>query len=147
MVDKTHTAEEVAVLLAKQSEQHQAELREQAMDYRLEHIDHTLSSVNEKVCKHVDDAKKEKEKILIAIENVGAERRHCEERVNGEIKDMHEYNHKTFVKKTDLRVYAVLIVFAVTSTVSVITWYGPQKSVSAEAVNQIAKSIIKELGK
>lgn len=133
--------------LEQQAQRHASELREQAIGYRLDHIDENLTSVKNKVCKHVDDDKIEKDKILGAIAEVGAERRKCEERINSDIQDMHAYNHKTFVKKTDLRLYAALIVFAVSATVSVITWYGPQKQISDAAMNGIARTIIKELGR
>jgi len=145
--EQTFSETEVNKMLGEQAEKHDAEIRDQAVNHQLENIDTNVNSVKEKVCKHVDDAKQEKEKILKAIENVGAERRHCEDRVNTKIDDMHEYNHNTFVKKTDLRIWALLIVGAVSVTTTVIGYYGPQKEFDVGTVNQIAKTIIKELGK
>ena len=151
VVDKavTFSEDEVNKMLGEQSEKHEGQMRDQAFNHRLEHVDSTVSSVKELICTHMEEGKEEKKNILIAIENVGAERRHCEERVNGEIKDMHEYNHKTFVKKTDLRVYSLLIVAAVTGTTGFITWLGLQSSANETSVSadKIAKTIIKELGK
>lgn len=141
--------EQVNEMLGAQKAKYETALREQSMDFRLEHIDSNLSSVKDKVCKHVEDDKLEKEKILGAITDMGRERRQCEERVNNEIKELNDYNHNTFVKKSDLKMYAFLIVFAVSATVSVINYYGPQKQmqVSDNTVNAIARTILKELGR
>lgn len=151
MVDKalSFSEDEVNKMLGEQAEKHEGQMRDQEFNHRLEHVDTTINSVKDLICTHMGEGKKEKEKLLIAIESVGAERRQCEDRVNEKIEGMNEYNHNTFVKKTDLRIYSFLIVFAVTGTTGFITWLGLQSSagVTSVSADKIAKTIIKELGK
>lgn len=149
MTTHTYPEDEVNRMLGEQAEKHRKEMEAQVINHRLENIDSVVKSVNDKVCELMEDEKEEKKQILKAIEDAGEERRECERNLTGQINDNNEYNHKTFVKKTDLKLYTLIIIAAVTFTSGFFTWLGTQSNnaISNISADKIAETVIKRLSK
>jgi len=144
---------EVNKMLGQQAEKHLRELDEKL---RTRDIEHSLSDIKKsqihmdaKVCAHMKKEDEREAKFMKAIEDSGAERRHCETTVHKRIDEIEEFNHETFVKKSALRNYAIIIITAVTLTTSFITWIGVINTNKANdvSVDKIAEAIIKKIGK
>lgn len=149
---------EVNKMLGEQAEKYNQHLTEQLQnrdrDHKLDNIISSVSHVDKKICEHIEDEKKEKVAIMDALEKVGNERRQCETEINDRIdaivEDNHaanEQNHATFVKKSALRNYAIIIITAVTLTTSFITFIGVQNTnvINDDAIAKIAKTVVIEL--
>ena len=147
MASHTYSEDEVNRMLGEQADKHRDAMESQATNHKLEKIDFAVKSIEEKVCRIMSDEKEEKDQILQAISKSGDERRECEQKVNSRIDDVNEYNHKTFVKKADLRMYAIIIIFAVTGTTGFITWLGTQSTNNQSNISadKMAEKIIKKM--
>lgn len=142
---------EVNKMLGEQAEKYNQHLTEQLQnrdrDHKLDKISSSVSHIDKKICEHIITEKEEKTAIMDALEKVGNERRQCETEVNERIDSMVEDNHKTFVKKSALRNYAVVIITAVTLTTSFITWVGVKNTnvINDDAIAKIAKTVVIKL--
>lgn len=147
MTGHTYPEDEVNRMLGEQADKHRKEMEAQATNHRLDNIDLSVKAINDKVCELMSEEKEEKTQILEAIERAGKERRECEVKLTSKIDDANEYNHKTFVKKTDLRMYTIIIIFAVTFTTGFITWLGTQSNNNRSDISadKVAETILEKL--
>lgn len=149
--DHTFTETEVNKMLGDQAQKHIQHLNEQLQnkdrDHKLDDLIKSVDHVDKKICQHIDDEKDEKQAIMDALEKAGIERRQCEAEVNERIDNMNENNHATFVKKSALRNYAIIIITAVTLTTSFITFIGVQNTnkMNNETIAKIAKTVVIKL--
>ena len=135
MTDHTFTEAEVNKMLG-----------EQKTNLRLDGIERTIKEIDKLMVDHMNDEKNDSEKVMKAIEQSGKERRECEIKLKAELHAMDSDHYEKFVKKTDLKNYAFIIIFAVTCTTGFITWLGTQ-STNEKNADEIAEAIIKKMGK
>lgn len=107
-------------------------LETQRLTIRLDDIDRAVKDLAEAVRDHRKDEEYSQEQILAKVAEGATDRRRCEEKLRSEINSNHELYHGTFVKKADLRLYALLIIAAVTMTTGFITWLGMQNANTAQ---------------
>jgi len=124
-------------------------LGDQKTNIRLDGIENTIKDVNKMMVDHMNDEKNDTKNVMKAIEQSGKERRECENKLTTKIQKMDSDHHEKFVKKTDLKNYAFIIIFAVTCTTGFITWLGTQSTnkTSDSSVDKIAEAIVKKIGK
>jgi len=134
VVADTYTEEEVNRMLA-----------DQKTYLRLDGVESAVKELTLTVTNHIRDEKTGQKELLKKVSEGSIERRQCEGGLRKTISDHHELYHGTFVKKTDLKLYAVIIIAAVSITTGFITWIGAQTSSSAQdhSMNQIIERIDK----
>lgn len=158
----TYTEEEfnnaITDLNKKHEEEKEKELRFVRMDHKLDNIATNVKHTDNKVSSHIDKEEINNKKVVAAIENVGKERRVCEDNINKKIetkvKERNELIEKlnnhvndNFVTTKSLNKYAVLIVLTVGITVSVITYIGQSKSLGSDQIKDMIKTVVKEMKK
>ena len=108
-----YTEEEVNQMLATQ-----------AINLRLEHLTEAVTVLDTRVTAGMRDEERGQAKMMHKIEEGANDRRRAETELKKEAELRHQEYHDTFVKKSDLRMYAILVITAVTMTVSAITYIG-----------------------
>jgi hypothetical protein len=121
-------------------------LGDQKANIRLDGIETTIKDLDCKMADHMNNEKNDTQNVMKAIEQSGKERRECEIKLKTELHAMDSDHHEKFVKKTDLKNYAFIIIFAVTCTTGFITWLGTQ-STNKTSVDKIAEAVAKKIGK
>jgi hypothetical protein len=101
-----------------------AMLETQAIKLRLDSLQTDIQGLTKSVNEHTSSEEREVRAIMKAIEEGANERRKSEELLKSAISEVERNSYAAFVKKTDLKLYAVLIITTVTFTVSIITWIG-----------------------
>lgn len=132
MSDEVYTEKEVNKMLL-----------EQKTNIRLDSIETTISTINKMMIDHMNDERNDRKDVLEAIESAGNERREAEAALRREMHEMDSDHYEQFVKKTDLRLYAIIIVFAVTSTTGFINWLGFQKN--ALSIDKLADAVARRI--
>lgn len=122
-----------------------AMLETQAIKLRLDGIEEALKTISKDMLNHTSSEEHEVRAIIRAVEKGANERRKSETELKASIAKMDKDNHDKFVKKTDLKLYAILIVSSVTIAVSVITWVGI--STTGYAQDKSAVTVIKQMEK
>ena len=147
MPPHTYSEDEVNRMLGEQAEKHHDAMESQATNHRLDNIDLSVKDINDKVCELMSEEKEEKQQVLEAIKKSGEERRECETKINGQMAENNEYNHRTFVKKADLRIYAIIIIFTITGMTGFITWLGTQSTNNQSNISadKMVEKIIKKM--
>jgi len=121
-------------------------LGDQKTNIRLDGIECTIKDIDKMMADHMANEKNDTQNVMKAIEQSGKERRECEFKLKAELHAMDSDHHEKFVKKTDLKNYAFIIIFAVTCTTGFITWLGTQ-STNETSVDKIAEAVVKKIGK
>jgi hypothetical protein len=118
-------------------------LAEQSIKIRLEGVETSLMSLREDILERMAGERGNYVKLMAAIENGSNERRQTEANLRAEMSVNHREYHTTFVKKTDLKLYAFLVISAVTFTTGFITWMGNQNTnkIHQVSVDEIVKQI------
>ena len=129
---ETYTEEEVNQMLANQ-----------AISIRLDGLENAVKELTSKMVSHMEGEEELTEQLLVKIAEGANDRRKCEADLRRHISDNHESYHATFVKKTDLRVYAMIIITAVTMTTGFVTWMSTQSQ--AHAHNVSMDKLIKQI--
>lgn len=164
MNDKNHSIpeDEVNKMLAEQHEKHvrytEDKLRQQAIEHNLEDISKSVKHIDSKVCSYISETESNNKKVMEAIENVGAERRECEnnikEKIDKKVKERNDLIEKlnnhvndNFVTNKSLNKMAAIIIVTVGITVSVITYIGQSKSLNADQIKAMIKHVVEEVKK
>lgn len=162
--DNSHSIpeDEVNKMLAEQHEKHvrytEDRLRQQAIEHDLKDISKSVKHIDTKVCSHIDETVENNKKIMAAIENVGNERRQCEDNIKDKIeKKVQERNelieklnnhvNNNFVTTKSLNKMAALVVLTVGITVSVITYIGQSKALDSDQIKTMIEAVVKEMKK
>ena len=124
-------------------------LGDQKTNIRLDGIENTIKDLDCKMADHMSNEKNDTQNVMKAIEQNGKERRECENNLTAKIQAMDSDHHEKFVKKTDLKNYAFIIIFAVTCTTGFITWLGTQSTNKASntSADKIAEAVVKKMSK
>jgi hypothetical protein len=99
-------------------------LKTQAVNLRLDSIAAAISVLSKDMLDHTNNEGHEMRAIVKAIEEGANERRRAEVELKKVIDSIDKDHYEKFVKKTDLKLYAVLVVTVVTLTTGVIAWVG-----------------------
>lgn len=153
---------EVNKILGQQHEKHiqhlEDKLRQQSIDNELKLIGRSVKHIDTKVCSHIDKTAENNKKIMLAIENVGAERRQCEddikEKIEQKVKERNQLIEKlnnhvndNFVTTKGLNKMAALVILTVGFTVSIITYIGQSKSLDSNQIKTMIQTVVKEMKK
>ena len=127
-------------------------LKNQEVKLRLDGVELEVRGMRSSLEKHMGNEEREMNDLLKAIEDSGIERRDSEARVHKRITDNIAHNETTFVKKADLKLYAILIIAAVSITTGFITYVGALQNSNARnssmsKVMEEMRAIIKPLGR
>jgi hypothetical protein len=117
---------------AKMSDEHEmftkdqvnSMLKTQAVNLRLDSIAAAISMLSKDMLDHTNNEGHEMRAIVKAIEEGANERRRAEVELKKVIDSIDKDHYEKFVKKTDLKLYAILVVTVVTLTTGVIAWVG-----------------------
>lgn len=105
-------------------EQYNQGLENQRINIRLDGIDKLLT-----------DVAKDMNRIMNGIDDKANERRRDEHEIRNQLSAMDADHYRTFVKKSDLKLYAFLIVFSITATTGVIQWIGGQQAAQTQKIS------------
>lgn len=117
MPPETFTEEEVNQMLANQE-----------IKLRLDGVEGSINLMDERMTQNFRKEERQGDLIMKKIAEGAEERRRNEKTLRDEI-------YSKFVKKTDLKMYAYIIIFAVTTTVGFVTWIGAQTSANTQTRN------------
>jgi hypothetical protein len=129
-----------------------AMLETQAIKLRLDSLQTDIQGLTKSVNEHTSSEEREVRAIMKAIEEGANERRKSEELLKSAISEVERNSYAAFVKKTDLKLYAVLIITTVTFTVSIITWIGitsnsyEQNKSATKIIDKVEGILDKRLG-
>lgn len=115
-------------------------LEREKLYLRLDSLERLMQKASEDIANHTKEEQYSQEQLLSKIAEGATDRRRCQTQLETTIAENHETYHRIFVKKDDLRVYAMLIIAAVTMTTGFITWIGSQHS-SNEMMSEIKQII------
>ncbi len=87
--------------------------KELDVNFQLINLTKTCDDINNAVLKHISMEKEDSMGVMAAIEVSVVDRRKCEKELHGKIDDNTTLYFNTFVKKTDLKVYATLIMLTI----------------------------------
>jgi len=99
-------------------------LGDQLISFKLERLDETCNEINKTMLSHIAMETKDSLDILTKIDEGSADRRKCEANLRTDMQKDRDFNHKTFVKISDLKKWGIVI----SITVAVITWVGNQSN-------------------
>ena len=164
MSDNNHSIpeDEVNKMLADQHEKHvrytEDKLRQQAIEHNLEDISKSVKHIDSKVCSYIGETEENNKKIMLAIENVGTERRQCEDDIkekiekkvserNELIEKLNNHVNNNFVTTKSLNKMAAIIIVTVGFTVSAITYIGQSKHLDSDQIKVMIQTVVKEMKK
>ncbi len=111
------------------------------VNFRLSNIERTCDDINNSVLKHIAMEAKDSSEIKQMVEEASMERRKCEADLRKDIAENSKSYYKEFVKKSDLKLYAFLIIFTITAVASIQAWVINQNYPSSELLQKIEKKL------
>lgn len=162
--DNSHSfsEDEVNKMLAQQHEKHikhlEDKLQQQSIEHDLKDIGKSVKHIDEKVCSYIAKTEENNNDLLIAIENVGSERRQCEkdiqEKIDKKVKErdtlitnLNNHVKDNYVTNKSLNKMVAIIVTTVIFTFSVSTYLGQSQSMKPEQIKSMIKVVIEEMKK
>ena len=119
-------------------------LKEQESNIRLSGLEIAFKDLSDSIQKHINREEAEMKEVMKALDKNANERRACEAGIR---RDM----NALFVKKADLKLYAILIITASSVTTGIITYIGSvstknaQTSAIGATVEQLEQVLSKKL--
>lgn len=111
------------------------------VNYRLTNIERTCDDISDAVLKHVAIEKKDFSDLMAALEQSATERRKCEADLRTTISENSKVYYNTFVKKSDLKLYASLIMITVVAATGFQAYLSRQHVPSVDLLERIERAI------
>jgi len=117
-------------------------------NFRLTNIEKTCAEISKSVLKSIASENKDSIEIKTAIEHANNDRRKCEANLKQKMEDHSAEYYEAFVKKTDLKIYATLIMLTIAGTAAFQAWDARKHAEqSLHMSNQIILDKIEEITK
>jgi len=127
MPPETYTEEEVNRMLA-----------EQRINMRLDGVEIELKELIQALREHMHEEDADNKQLINLIESGANERRRVEKELHERISENDTHYNNTFVKHSQLRLYVVLVITAVTFTSGAITYFG-NAAIQLKAIDVVTK--------